>query len=416
MARFYGSGGGTEIHDTRIDKQMVQVFRRFPDDVHVLMEFTTPDGRANPDFLVIRENAQCTAILYEVKNIGRRVVHATIEGPWQLEDARGRTIPYGERENPIQQTIRHSEAFRDWLIENFEPLFHQPWSNSIRSELSIYRRLVLPTLPEDSWIPCPRFFKVFESYEEVYQDLRDFRPNYTFTFKADAIARIVQALGLTEKTVVNGVSVRPAPGAQEGERPASPAEQAREFNRAGKAYTRRGDYDQAIEMFEKAIALQPDNPGYYSNLGLAFEEAGYYARAVEAYEKAASLNPRAASYPYYQGRVYEKMGRLRDALERYKAARAIASSYADVQEKVRTLTRKLETLGEEGEARLMLEASPGEMSLQSQLTDLSERVRYLELTVEQARTWAMVVLALILLSCVVSAVGFAALGTMLYAR
>jgi tetratricopeptide (TPR) repeat protein len=56
----------------------------------------------------------------------------------------------------------------------------------------------------------------------------------------------------------------------------------------GMAYYRRGNYDKAIERYEKAIGLKPDYAWAYYNMAVV--EKNYY-EAIEYYEKAIKLKP-----------------------------------------------------------------------------------------------------------------------------
>ncbi|HVY36590.1 MAG TPA: tetratricopeptide repeat protein, partial [Polyangia bacterium] len=59
----------------------------------------------------------------------------------------------------------------------------------------------------------------------------------------------------------------------------------------GLALNRLGRARAAVEAFERAASLDPDNPWVWFDLGRAGLEAGQAARAAEAFEKAAALEP-----------------------------------------------------------------------------------------------------------------------------
>jgi Flp pilus assembly protein TadD len=52
--------------------------------------------------------------------------------------------------------------------------------------------------------------------------------------------------------------------------------------------------DEAIEMFRKAIALDPRRASFHTDLGLALESQGKWAIAAGSYRRAADLNPKNA--------------------------------------------------------------------------------------------------------------------------
>jgi tetratricopeptide (TPR) repeat protein len=73
--------------------------------------------------------------------------------------------------------------------------------------------------------------------------------------------------------------------------PALPAQDAQYFNNQGVGFAQRKMWDKAIEAFQRAIALQPQNFEAHNNLGYALEEAGYYKEALAEYETALKIKP-----------------------------------------------------------------------------------------------------------------------------
>ncbi|RMG55639.1 MAG: tetratricopeptide repeat protein [Acidobacteria bacterium] len=55
--------------------------------------------------------------------------------------------------------------------------------------------------------------------------------------------------------------------------------------RAGNALL-RNDLDKALELYERLITLDPDNPGYHSGLGLVYLRRREYEKAIKHFEKA----------------------------------------------------------------------------------------------------------------------------------
>uniref|UniRef100_UPI00258A1BFB tetratricopeptide repeat protein n=1 Tax=uncultured Brachyspira sp. TaxID=221953 RepID=UPI00258A1BFB len=50
-------------------------------------------------------------------------------------------------------------------------------------------------------------------------------------------------------------------------------------------------YEEAIEDFDKAIKLNPDNTDAYNNRGFTKENLGLYEEAFKDYKKALELDP-----------------------------------------------------------------------------------------------------------------------------
>jgi Flp pilus assembly protein TadD len=53
---------------------------------------------------------------------------------------------------------------------------------------------------------------------------------------------------------------------------------------------RKGDFDEAIKSFSKAIELEANNADFYHNRGFAFRKKREYANAIKDYTKAIELD------------------------------------------------------------------------------------------------------------------------------
>lgn len=92
--------------------------------------------------------------------------------------------------------------------------------------------------------------------------------------------------------------------------------------RLGEAYETTGKYDQAVDSYQKAVALKPD-PGYYNNLGNDLAHMGKTDEATAAYQQAIQLDPvNTAMYwrnlavgLYNSGRIKESVDPLRKATD-----------------------------------------------------------------------------------------------------
>ena len=56
----------------------------------------------------------------------------------------------------------------------------------------------------------------------------------------------------------------------------------------GNALKDQGKLDEAIEAYNKALAIKPDNADAYNNMGNALQEQGKLEEAIEAYNKGTS--------------------------------------------------------------------------------------------------------------------------------
>ena len=93
----------------------------------------------------------------------------------------------------------------------------------------------------------------------------------------------------------------------------------------GAAYRSAGEYTKAIEAYQQALQMDPDNPASYTNLGAAYRLAGEYTKAIEAYQQALQKalqkdpdNP--ARYYTNLGVAYRLAGEYTKAIEAYQQA------------------------------------------------------------------------------------------------
>ncbi|OYX23788.1 MAG: hypothetical protein B7Z16_01760 [Algoriphagus sp. 32-45-6] len=63
------------------------------------------------------------------------------------------------------------------------------------------------------------------------------------------------------------------------------------FGRIGGAYLELKMYDEAAGFYDEAIALQDDVPDYFTQKGIALSRVGENTQAIEAFERALSLDP-----------------------------------------------------------------------------------------------------------------------------
>ena len=60
---------------------------------------------------------------------------------------------------------------------------------------------------------------------------------------------------------------------------------------AGNTYAHEGKTSQAVDMFQRSIALDPSVPGAFNNLGLLYADSGDYDKAMACYQKAIEVDP-----------------------------------------------------------------------------------------------------------------------------
>jgi len=89
-------------------------------------------------------------------------------------------------------------------------------------------------------------------------------------------------------------------------------------------------FDLAMDSYNKAIELKPDDAAYHNNFALALVKAKKYKEAEEELTKAAILDPaKAGTYYYNLGAVLTNLGQLEPAGVAFKKAIEASPNHAD---------------------------------------------------------------------------------------
>jgi Flp pilus assembly protein TadD len=98
----------------------------------------------------------------------------------------------------------------------------------------------------------------------------------------------------------------------------------------GVALQELGQFDEAIEHYEKALSINPDNTELLISLGFIYQDLGELDEAIEHYEKALSINPDNVRALNNLGVILRDLNQVDDAIKYYKKALAIKPDYAAV--------------------------------------------------------------------------------------
>jgi tetratricopeptide (TPR) repeat protein len=103
-------------------------------------------------------------------------------------------------------------------------------------------------------------------------------------------------------------------------------EDAMGYLNLGKAYARKQQYPQAIEAYQRAIAIEPGLDEAYSGMGAALFNQKNYTAALPWMKKWLAMAPDDSLRQFDLGNVYFHLNRYDDAIASYKLA--IDNSYS----------------------------------------------------------------------------------------
>ncbi len=88
----------------------------------------------------------------------------------------------------------------------------------------------------------------------------------------------------------------------------------------GWAYYRKGDYNQALARYSKAIELNDKHYTAQFNLGLTYMKIEKWDRAVSAFERAVSIVPKSYQAHWQLGLAHTKQGKMEEAAQELETA------------------------------------------------------------------------------------------------
>ena len=106
-------------------------------------------------------------------------------------------------------------------------------------------------------------------------------------------------------------------------------EQVAIVSRVGDAYLQMKKYDDALASYEKAIALTPNDPKLLNNKGVVLDKMGKKKESEKAFEQAAGITGGGAQELYNLGVTKYNAGNMEEAATAFQRAIAADSNYAE---------------------------------------------------------------------------------------
>ena len=114
----------------------------------------------------------------------------------------------------------------------------------------------------------------------------------------------------------------------------------------GAVLSQTGRKSEAVDAFQKVIALSPQDSAAHSNLGVTLKELGRLDEALASYTQAIALKPDYAEAHSNLGNTLKELGRLDEALARFNRAIALKPAYAEAHNNLGLTLKELGRLDE----------------------------------------------------------------------
>ena len=95
----------------------------------------------------------------------------------------------------------------------------------------------------------------------------------------------------------------------------SAEESSSQWIEKGRDFYNASQYDDAIDCYEEAIALEPENEVAWFDNGLALQKEGRYDDAINAFNKAIEIDPQDANSWVNKGSVLDDQGKYDEAIQ-----------------------------------------------------------------------------------------------------
>src|SRR5450631_2896775 len=122
---------------------------------------------------------------------------------------------------------------------------------------------------------------------------------------------------------------------------AQATEHADAWHLAGVCSLQRGDHDAAVVRIQRAVEIDPNNPGYYNNLGLALKASHRFDQATASFRHAIHLNPDNATAHVSLGNMLKDRGELEQAVAHFRIALTLKPELAEAHNNLANVLKGL---------------------------------------------------------------------------
>ena len=129
---------------------------------------------------------------------------------------------------------------------------------------------------------------------------------------------LIQAIKSKSVIVPAAMVVVPKPDPTPQATPAPP--EASFYKKRGNSYLAKGEFDLAVNEFNKVFEMKEENASVYLNRGAAYAGRNRYDLAISDFDKSINLDPSQPAAYVNRGSSYEKSGDLKKATADYQKA------------------------------------------------------------------------------------------------
>jgi tetratricopeptide (TPR) repeat protein len=101
----------------------------------------------------------------------------------------------------------------------------------------------------------------------------------------------------------------------------STAQDVQSYIDQGIKHSQAGRYDQALQAFDQALKLKPNDPALITYKGIVYYARGQNDQAMQQFEAAIKLNPSFGRAYYQRGMIYQSQEKYHPALEDIQKAK-----------------------------------------------------------------------------------------------
>ena len=114
------------------------------------------------------------------------------------------------------------------------------------------------------------------------------------------------------------------------------AQSAKQYYKAGEEFSKKMNFKDAIQQYNRAIELDPDYEKAYVKRAMSYSKLGDYSHAAEDFDRALVFSEKDAELYYFSGNAHHLQGRNNFALGKQNTAIKLKGNFLQAYQ-VRTI-------------------------------------------------------------------------------